>query len=280
MTEKPEKMQTDAAEWQATCPNHGPYTARGVKINGKRMGGSCPACSEAREAQRKAEDEARRRAERRRKVAKLFGESGIPPRFRGRTFDNFRVEPGKQGQASAVKLCKAYANRFDDMMAAGACVIMVGNPGTGKTHLAAAIAQVVIPTGRSVHFTTVGRLLRHIKSTYSRNASETEDQALRSYLAPDLLILDEVGVQRGTESERFILTEAMGIRYEYMKPMIVMGNCTQEELAAYLGDRLVSRLQEGGGPFIVCNWSDYRPRVHEDQELPRRDVPEVKWSSA
>lgn len=270
-------MDMGAQEWDDHCDKHGPYRARGITLNGKRMGGGCPECAREREARDQAEQEARQRAARARRVERLLGSAGIPPRFRGRTFDNFRVEPGNQGQAGALKLCKAYAGRFEDMMAAGACTVMVGNPGTGKTHLAAAIAQEVIQTGRSVHFTTVGRLLRHVKSTYSRDAAQTEEQALRSYLDPDLLILDEVGVQRGTEAERFILTEAVGLRYEHMKPMVVMGNCTEDELAAHLGDRLVSRLQEGGGPFIVFDWQDYRPQVHADDGLPRRDVPPVDW---
>jgi DNA replication protein DnaC len=155
---------------------------------------------------------------------------------------------------------------------------MVGNPGTGKTHLASAIAMQVMESGRAVHFTTVGRLLRHVKSTYSRGADQTEEQVLQSYLEPDLLVLDEVGVQRGTEAEKFILTEAVGLRYEHMKPMLVMGNCTEVELVDHLGDRLVSRLQEGGGPFIVFDWEDYRPQVHTDDDLPGREVPDVDWS--
>jgi len=275
----PKQLDTDAMEWDADCDTHGPYKARGVVISGKRMGGGCPHCQREKDARQQAEQEARQRAERARRVERLLGSAGIPPRCKGRTFENFRVDRGNQGQAGALKLCKAYADRFEDMMAAGACVVMVGNPGTGKTHLAAAIAQAVIPTGRSVHFTTVGRLLRHVKSTYSREASQTEEQALRSYLDPDLLILDEVGVQRGTEAERFILTEAVGLRYEHMKPMVVMGNCTEAELGAHLGDRLVSRLQEGGGPFIVCDWEDYRPQVHADEQLPRRQVPPVDWEA-
>ena len=68
----------------------------------------------------------------------------------------------------------------------------------------------------------------------------TEDKAIKSFLDPDLLIIDEVGVQRGTEAERFILTEVIGQRYENMRPMVVMGNCTEAEIMNHLGDRLVS----------------------------------------
>lgn len=270
-----QKLESEAKEWGAKCDKHGPYKARGAIINGSKLGGTCPQCRQDKEAQQQAAQERRQSAERARRIERLLGSAGIPTRFQGRTFENFRVDNPSQGRA--LKMCQAYAAGFEAMMAAGACVVMVGNPGTGKTHLATAVAHAVMPTGRSVHFTTVGRLLRHVKSTYSRDSSQTEDQALRSYLDPDLLILDEVGVQRGTEAERFILTEAIGLRYEHMKPMIVMGNCTEADLDAHLGDRLVSRLHEGGGAFLVFDWGDYRPQVHEDGRLPRRDVPPVDW---
>jgi len=273
----PEKLGVGTREWDDHCDTHGPYRARGFELNGKRMGGRCPNCQRERDAEEQSNQEAKKRAAKAKRVERLLGSAGIPPRFLGRTFENFRVEPGNQGQAKALRLCKAYADRFDDAMASGACAVLIGPPGTGKTHLAAAIAQAIIPTGRSVHFTTVSRLVRRVKSTYSQEADETEEQAIRAYRIPDLLILDEVGVQRGTETERLILTDVLGLRYEHMSPTVVLGNCSEPELAAHLGDRVVSRLQEGGGPFVVCNWLDYRTKVHADDGLPRRKVPPVDW---
>ncbi|HHO82052.1 MAG TPA: AAA family ATPase [Halothiobacillus sp.] len=274
MNKPMKKLNTEYQEWDAHCEKHGPYRVRGIVINGKRIGGICPKCEEERMQKQQQEEQARQKRERAAMLERLLGSAGIPPRFQGRTFANFRVERDNQGQASALRLCRAYAKRFHEMMAAGTCLIMVGSPGTGKTHLASAIAQSVIIDGRSVvHFTTAGRLLRHVKSTYGRDSAQTEEQAIRSYLAPDLLIVDEVGVQRGTDAERFILTEVLGLRYEYMKPVIVIGNCTEDELRSHLGDRLYSRLQEGGGSVIVFDWDDYRPKVHRDERLPWRRVP-------
>lgn len=281
MTRQPEpkEPQIDAEEWQAQCDKHGEYQARGVLINGKRMGGGCPTCE-----QEKAEVQALREAERQRaarsaRVEKLLGGSGIPPRFQKRSFDNYRASHEIKGQARALKLARTYANRFDEMLELGTSIVMVGKPGTGKTHLAAAIAQQVIRAGRSAHFTTIGRLIRSVKSTYSHGAPHSEEQMIQSYVEPDLLIVDEVGVQRGTETERMIITEVFGQRYEAVRPTIVIGNCEADDLGEQLGDRVISRLTEGGGPFIVFDWTDYRPAVHADETLPRREVQPVDWPS-
>ena len=273
-------VNLNVIEWDAVCDKHGPFRAKGMLIDGARRGGVCSACIGEREKADSIESEARTRAAKARRIAHLLGSSGIPPRFIGRTFENFHVDGGNPGQADALTMCSAYATDFEVAMEEGTSAVLVGNPGTGKTHLAAAIAQVVINSGRSVHFTTVGRLLRKVKSTYGKDSEMTEDQAIKSFLDPDLLIIDEVGVQRGTAEERFILTEVIGQRYENMRPMVVMGNCTEEDLVNYLGDRLVSRLQEGGGPFIACDWQDYRGQVHLDETRARRKVKPVDWEAS
>ena len=273
-------VDLNVVEWDAVCDKHGPFRAKGMVINGQRRGGPCGECLAEREKADSAESESRVRAAKARRIKQLLGSSGIPPRFIGRTFENFRVGDGNPGQAEALMMCEGYATGFEIAMEEGTSAVLVGNPGTGKTHLAAAIAQVVINSGRSVHFTTVGRLLRKIKSTYGKDSEMTEEQAIRSYLDPDLLIIDEVGVQRGTAEELFILTEVIGQRYENMRPMVVMGNCTEEELINHLGDRLVPRLQEGGGPFIVCDWQDYRGKVHLDETRARRKVKPVDWDAS
>ncbi|EQD56002.1 DNA replication protein dnaC, partial [mine drainage metagenome] len=79
-----------------------------------------------------------------------------------------------------------------------------GNTGTGKTHLACAIANELLRQGKSALFVRAYEVLRTIRDTW-KGGEKTELAVIREFVAPDLLILDEVGVQYGSESERIEL---------------------------------------------------------------------------
>ena len=106
----------------------------------------------------------------------------------------------------------------------------------------------------------------------------TEQDAIDALVMPDLLILDEVGVQFGTVTESLIMFEILNGRYEKVRPTIVMSNLTEDEITEYLGSRVVDRLKEGGGVLVAFDWDSYRGRVHKDDALPGRDVNPVDWS--
>jgi DNA replication protein DnaC len=64
---------------------------------------------------------------------------------------------------------------------------MCGKPGTGKNHLALAIARHVIENHQSsVIFTTALKIAREFKSTWSKTATRTEDEVIRYFTKPDL----------------------------------------------------------------------------------------------
>lgn len=68
------------------------------------------------------------------------------------------------------------------------------------------------------------RAVRSVKETYAKGSGRTEAQALRDLVDPDLLILDEVGVQFGSDTEKLILFEIINGRYEASRPTIVISN--------------------------------------------------------
>lgn len=67
---------------------------------------------------------------------------------------------------------------------------------------------------------------------------------MRTYIAPNLLVIDEIGVQFGSEAEKIILFEIINERYEAMKPTILISNLSQQELGAYVSERIVDRMRE------------------------------------
>lgn len=236
-----------------SCESHGGYQAMKTPVGWS----ACPTCQEQRmreaEAQRQAEFLAERR---RRRADHLLGRAAIPSRFADRRLSSF--VPHCDGAEKALRIAKDYAENFDERLEAGTSLIFCGGVGSGKTHLAVGIAHEVIAQDRVAVFSSVIGAIRSVKDTYRRDSEITEADAINNLVAPDLLILDEVGVQFGSDTEKLILFEIINGRYENMRPTIVISNLAIGELETYLGERAVDRLREGGGKAVAFDWPSYR----------------------
>lgn len=239
------------------CDTHGPFEARCFIGS---IWSKCPTCTAEAAAKEKAQLEAKERDDRRQAWQRRIGEAGIPERFQNRSLQSFVAET--QAQARALEFATAYADSFDDALATGRSIIFVGKPGTGKTHLAVGIGlRVMHRDNRTVLFSTVMRAIRRVKDTWSRDSRETETQAIAALVFPDLLILDEVGVQFGSDTERLILFDVLNERYEKRRPTLLLSNLNIDEVKAYLGERVFDRLREDGGEAIVFDWASWRGRI-------------------
>ena len=207
--------------------------------------------------QEAARSAAERRASVQSKLERTFGRAGIPARFAGRDFASYHVETRDQQRALAI--CQAYAERFAGVRARGACLVLVGGPGTGKTHLACAILQAVIGAGHSGLFVTISEALRTIRDSYSPRAQRSESESFALFTGPDLLVLDEVGVAIGDDAKRrSLLFDVLNTRYAERRPTVLIGNLTGDELRAYLGERIMDRVLECGSALVPFNWASYR----------------------
>lgn len=249
----PENQKTETR----VCEDHGEYTS--TNFIGTVWSG-CPECNAiekaAREAREKAEAEAQEKERQARNWRIRIGSAAIPERFQDRTLDTYIAS--NPGQEKALAFSKDYAAQFDEIRKVGRCAIFVGKPGTGKTHLAVGIALHIMKQNRSVLFTTVQRAIRSVKDTWARGSEVSESQAIQTLAYPDLLILDEVGVQFGSDFEKQILFDVLNERYEKRKPCILLSNIAPSELSGYLGERVADRLREDGGKLIAFDWESHR----------------------
>lgn len=180
-------------------------------------------------------------------IQKLAGEaqrlketSNLGARFSDRTFANF--DPRKDSVAFIA--CRDYANNDNLFGSKRNSLIIYGGVGSGKTHLAAAIANVMIDRGIPVLFGTFSEHLEHIREEYDHTGQKKYLSMMKS---TPMLVLDDLGKERKTDWTQQILFDVINYRYEHLLPTIVTSNLNFEEMGRYVGNAIFSRLYEMSG---------------------------------
>lgn len=260
MSEDGKAFLADMPRKTAACERHGEFESVclvSAEMCGRAIWSRCPTCAAERHAQARTESETKELAGRLAAWQLSIGGAGIPERFRDRRLSTYVATT--DGQRAALAFAMDYAANFDDALLTGRSALFIGKPGTGKTHLAVGIGlEIMERSQRSVLFTTVLRTMRRVKSTWGRNSTESESGAIAALVFPDLLILDEVGVQFGSDTEKIVLFDILNERYERRRPTLMLSNVRLEDVSVYLGDRIVDRMREDGGRFVSFDWSSHR----------------------
>ncbi|HLA49814.1 MAG TPA: ATP-binding protein [Thermodesulfovibrionia bacterium] len=176
----------------------------------------------------------------------------IRPRFKNSSFKNYQVF--NDGQKENVKWMEKYTAGFHNTRSPN--IILLGTVGTGKTHLAAAVANIL---GDSVktEFVKGIELLSRIKASWNNHPEESEKEALEDYRTCDLLVIDDVSVQFGSETEKLLFYNVLDYRYEYLRPSIITSNGNVNTLKFCLGERVLDRIMENG-KILLFDWPSFR----------------------
>lgn len=188
---------------------------------------------------------------------KIFGRAGIQALHRSCSFANYEVSGPEQRQAYS--MAKSYAQNFGG--GSFASFVFSGAPGTGKNHLAAAIGNHLLGAGHSVLVVTIPDLMLRVRECYDEGQSESS--LLNDLCNVDLLVLDEVGIQRGSSGEKVIINQVIDRRLSSMRPVGILTNLNHGELVATLGARVMDRLQMDGGIWVNFDWESYRKNVSQ-----------------
>jgi DNA replication protein DnaC len=248
----------DLGERPATCAAHGDYVSRGTKLTfaraGREIWSGCPGCEADRKAHEAAEASAKALEREAKLRASLIDSAAIPLRFQGRTFDTFVADTDPKRRA--LDIARKYADELpNDKRGAG--LIFAGLPGTGKSHLASAV--MLQNVGRmSMHYLTCMALIRAVRDTWRRDSERSEREVIRSVGEEiRLLVIDEVGVQYGTDSEQNIIFEVLDKRYSAMLPTVLLTNQDKAGFKTFVGDRVFDRLTETSR-WVPFDWGSYR----------------------
>lgn len=220
-----------------------------------------PKFTSVKEWQAWQETEGRKRSEeidrvnQRARSEKIFGRAGIQALHRSCSFANYEVKGPEQRQAYS--MAKSYAQNFGG--SSFASFVFSGAPGTGKNHLAAAIGNHLLTAGHSVLVVTIPDLMLRVRECYDDGQSESS--LLNDLCNVDLLVLDEVGIQRGSSGEKVIINQVIDRRLSSMRPVGILTNLNHNELVATLGARVMDRLQMDGGIWVNFDWESYRKNV-------------------
>ncbi|MBI4874982.1 MAG: ATP-binding protein [Acidobacteria bacterium] len=160
------------------------------------------------------------------RIGELEDGTGLPPLYGQSSFDNF-VLPQDNPTANAalaqvLLLVKGYARQFPATDKPG--LLLIGEPGTGKTHLAAAALRAIVAKGFEGIFFDYQNLLERIRSSYDAASGTSDREAYRKALDAEVLMLDDLGAHRVTEWVEDTVTALITYRCNQRKPLIATTN--------------------------------------------------------
>lgn len=199
----------------------------------------------------------------------MIARANIPYRYCNCNLNNYRPYP--ENEESFQRVIK-YLSTYEELESRGKWLIMIGDYGTGKTHLAVAILKKIcyeyarwsvnkykefplaIVRGqintRPVLFVKTPELLEKIRSSYEYKEIN-ENDLLNEFKQKKFLVIDDLGSEKPSEWQQEKLYSILDYRYSNLRSTVITSNYDLNELIMRIGQRVVDRIQEAAGEFIT-----------------------------
>jgi DNA replication protein DnaC len=208
------------------------------------------------------------------RAGRLFDDAGIPALYESASFENFVP---RDELMNVFTMVRGFVRDFPNASRPG--LLLMGDPGTGKTHLAVAALRAILAKGFEGMFVDYQNLLDRIRSSYDSGSQTTDKEAYRVAMEKEVLLLDDLGAHRVTDWVEDTVTSIITARCNNRKPLIATTNLIDPEagyvtyegagsgkvdhrttLVERVGPRARSRLFEMCKVIRMPALSDYRLR--------------------
>lgn len=186
------------------------------------------------------------------------------------TFENFDLRRGGLSPDGHENLELVYRATLDFAQSPDGWLVLQGENGCGKTHLAAAIVNYQHQANKPALFIVVPEFLDHLRSTFNPDKKVSYDELFEKVKTAPLLVLDDFGEQSATPWAREKLYQVINYRYNARLPTVITTIYTldEDEIESRIASRLIDQRLSN---FLNIIAPDYRSSAFSQRKTSRRE---------